>query len=76
MSEWMDTNRCLGCEVLLPQPMSWCHDCIKRTETVTESMRMYQQNGWSMMGALRLTLLDVYDAGRTRGTADDHRFPL
>ena len=77
--QWIDppteTNRCLECEVLLPQPMVWCHDCIKQTETANDSIKMYQQNGWSMINALRLTLLDVYDAYRTRGTADDHRFP-
>lgn len=79
MSDWVDppteTNRCLGCEVLLVQPQSWCHDCIQQTDTVTASIKLYQQNGWSMIDAFRLTLLDVYDAGRTRGTADDHRFP-
>lgn len=71
-----DSNRCLGCELLIPYPMAWCHACIKKTATANETIRMYQQNGWSMVDSLRLTLLDVYDACRTRGTASDHRFPI
>lgn len=66
---------CIGCDALVMLPQLWCHGCCKATTTVMDSMSRYRDNGWSMQDALRLTLLDAYDAGRTRGTAADHRFP-
>lgn len=55
-----DTNRCLGCELLLPQGTAWCPACIYATETVEESIQMYQQNGMGLMEALASTLRDAY----------------
>lgn len=55
-----DTNRCLGCELLLPQGLSWCEACIYATETLDESIQMYQQNGLGLMEALASTLRDAF----------------
>ena len=64
-----------GCGKYVMPPQQWCHACCAKTETTQESLWRYMENGWNMQDALRLTLLDVYDAGRKRGTAADHRFP-
>lgn len=68
-------SRCIGCDTYIMTPQKWCHECIKRTLTVQASIDCYRANGWNMLDALRMTLLDAYDAGRKRGTAADHRFP-
>lgn len=62
-----DTHRCLGCEALLEQGKWWCQECIDRTETVTESIRCYMQNGLTQFEALRETMIDVYGRGHTHG---------
>ena len=56
-----DTNRCLGCELLLPPGTAWCEACVYATETVEESLAMYQQNGMSLMEAMIATLRDAYE---------------
>ena len=71
-----DTNRCLGCELLLPIGTSWCDACIFATETVQESLEMYQQNGMSMMEALISTLRDAYDLRRIADIDASHPVQL
>lgn len=67
-----DTHRCLGCELLLDPGIWWCQECIDRTETVTESIRCYMQNGLTELQALERTLIDVYGRGRTHDNGVFH----